>query len=308
MEKDICIKNKELYSVNDYLKDGIQIEKAVIRKIDENYLEWNESIKNEIYLIKYNDYVDIKKRAIKEISNNKTSVFFDIISYVRIVDSHLLELITKYSIDTSNINSLKELLISILKNKKIYSYVQNIVIDFLSKYGFVENVYDDNNNPTKECSILYLLYDLLNIYICFYLFNGLINDSFNKIYDTLFLYSILKNSNKEQYAIDYITNYLNEKENNSYIKYSSIYNKNQKRWEIKEEYNNIIQQCLLDLRMKLSSNYIGYDYYICENCGKPFERLHKNQKVHKAEQDYECRKLYDRKRQQKSYYQKKANN
>ena len=308
MEKDICIKNKELYSVNDYLKDGIQIEKAVIRKIDENYLEWNESIKNEIYLIKYNDYVDIKKRAIKEISNNKTSVFFDIISYVRIVDSHLLELITKYSIDTSNINSLKELLISILKNKKIYSYVQNIVIDFLSKYGFVENVYDDNNNTTKECSILYLLYDLLNIYICFYLFNGLINDSFNKIYDTLFLYSILKNSNKEQYAIDYITNYLNEKENNSYIKYSSIYNKNQKRWEIKEEYNNIIQQCLLDLRMKLSSNYIGYDYYICENCGKPFERLHKNQKVHKAEQDYECRKLYDRKRQQKSYYQKKANN
>lgn len=235
---------------------------------------------------------------------NDKNFFINIIEFGLKFEEAIINIIREEKITIYEyINSFSELIMFLMMNKKVFNcFIEKLVI-FFNTYGFISDI----NTVKDECSILILIMDILCIYTCFYLFIELQKEKGDRNFSKLLLFSLFYKGDLDKIAISFINNYLKFRENISYIKYASTYDSNQKIWKQEVKYDNVIQKSILQLRNILSTNYSGIDYYICENCGEPFIRVNRNQKVHNVEQNYECRKDYDRKRQKKSYYKKRAN-
>lgn len=272
----------------------------------------DEDIKK--YVLVYNKqryYLTLTKENNYDLNNK--NFFNDIINFGKNFEKEIISIIKEEKIITSeDIFRHKGryyrtmhpiiILLFLMMNEKIFNYCIESANTFLTTYGFVSNCEDK-----EECNLYILISDILCIYTCFYLFHELQKDKQEQDYTNILLFSLSFKIRLNECAISFINNYLKEKENMSYIKYTSTYDSNQKIWKQEVKYDNVIQKSILQLRNILSTNYSGIDYYICENCGEPFIRVNRNQKVHNIEQNYECRKDYDRKRQKKSYDKKRAN-
>lgn len=326
MIKENYINNKIIYYTEDirYRSNKFKREKKE-RKLTKNidYMEFkNEKyeltglkFKRDFIITEHKKYRLVYKKMIYSFNLdnninynlNDKNFFINIIEFGLKFEEAIINIIREEKITIYEyINSFSELIMFLMMNKKAFNcFIEKSVI-FFNTYGFISNV--NNINIVKdECNILILIMDILCIYTCFYLFIELQKEKEDRNFSKLLLFSLLYKKDLESNAVSFINNYLKFRENISYIKYTSTYDSNQKIWKQEAKYDNVIQKSILQLRNILSTNYSGIDYYICENCGEPFIRVSRNQKIHNIEQNYECRKDYDRKRQKKSYYKKRAN-